>query len=89
MIFCLTEDGSYRKIHLLHLPTINALFGICVTIHFYVPVVNEFLELMLILSMMILICREDNQPKWYKFDDGDVTECKMEDDEVCLLFTSS
>lgn len=53
------------------------------------PVVNEFLELMLILSMMILICREDNQPKWYKFDDGDVTECKMEDDEVCLLFTSS
>lgn len=24
---------------------------------------------------------EDNQPKWYKFDDGDVSECKMEDDE--------
>ncbi|OWF40886.1 probable ubiquitin carboxyl-terminal hydrolase FAF-X isoform X2 [Mizuhopecten yessoensis] len=24
---------------------------------------------------------EDNQVKWYKFDDGDVSECKMEDDE--------
>ncbi|CAH1782281.1 unnamed protein product [Owenia fusiformis] len=23
----------------------------------------------------------DSHPKWYKFDDGDVTECKMEDDE--------
>lgn len=33
--------------------------------------------------MFILLCRgEDNQPKWYKFDDGDVSECKMEDDEV-------
>lgn len=27
--------------------------------------------------------RPDNQvPKWYKFDDGDVSECKMDDDEV-------
>lgn len=24
---------------------------------------------------------EDVHPKWYKFDDGDVTECKMDDDE--------
>ena len=25
---------------------------------------------------------EGQVPKWYKFDDGDVSECKMEDDEV-------
>ena len=25
---------------------------------------------------------ESASPKWYKFDDGDVSECKMEDDEV-------
>ncbi|KAK3094503.1 hypothetical protein FSP39_002606 [Pinctada imbricata] len=24
---------------------------------------------------------DDGQAKWYKFDDGDVTECKMDDDE--------
>lgn len=24
-------------------------------------------------------------PKWYKFDDGEVAECKMDDDEVWLL----
>ena len=23
-------------------------------------------------------------PKWYKFDDGEVAECKMDDDEVLL-----
>lgn len=23
----------------------------------------------------------DQPPKWYKFDDGDVSECKMDDDE--------
>ena len=23
----------------------------------------------------------DQPPKWYKFDDGEVSECKMEDDE--------
>ena len=23
-------------------------------------------------------------PKWYKFDDGDVSECKMDDDEVSV-----
>lgn len=23
----------------------------------------------------------DGDPKWYRFDDGDVTECKMDDDE--------
>ena len=29
-------------------------------------------------------CRgqHDTHPKWYKFDDGDVMECKMDDDEV-------
>ena len=24
----------------------------------------------------------DISPKWYKFDDGEVAECKMDDDEV-------
>lgn len=29
------------------------------------------------------MCRGgDGPPKWYKFDDGDVSECKMDDDEV-------
>jgi len=29
-----------------------------------------------------LVCRgEDNHMKWYKFDDGEVSECKMDDDE--------
>ena len=23
----------------------------------------------------------DQPPKWYKFDDGEVSECKMDDDE--------
>lgn len=23
-------------------------------------------------------------PKWYKFDDGEVSECKMDDDEVLV-----
>lgn len=28
------------------------------------------------------VCRIGEQtPKWYKFDDGEVSECKMEDDE--------
>ena len=26
----------------------------------------------------------DPHPKWYKFDDGDVSECKMDDDEVIM-----
>ena len=26
--------------------------------------------------------QHDTHPKWYKFDDGDVTECKMDDEEV-------
>ena len=26
----------------------------------------------------------DISPKWYKFDDGEVSECKMDDDEVCV-----
>ena len=26
--------------------------------------------------------QHDTHPKWYKFDDGDVMECKMDDDEV-------
>ena len=32
-------------------------------------------------------CRgqHDTHPKWYKFDDGDVMECKMDDDEVKKL----
>ena len=25
-------------------------------------------------------------PKWYKFDDGEVSECKMDDDEVPWWF---
>ena len=25
----------------------------------------------------------EQQYKWYKFDDGDVCECNMDDDEVC------
>ena len=29
---------------------------------------------------------ESATPKWYKFDDGDVSECKMEDDEVMMDF---
>ena len=31
---------------------------------------------------------EGQVPKWYKFDDGDVSECKMEDDEVFRMNTS-
>ena len=30
------------------------------------------------------VCRVGDQqlnPKWYKFDDGEVSECKMDDDE--------
>ena len=32
---------------------------------------------------IIYCCRlnQDQPLKWYKFDDGEVTECKMEDDE--------
>lgn len=29
----------------------------------------------------------DNVPKWYKFDDGEVSECKMDDEEVQALVT--
>lgn len=29
-----------------------------------------------------MFCRHGElSPRWYKFDDGEVTECKMEDDE--------
>ena len=32
--------------------------------------------------MCTLPCRVGEQtPKWYKFDDGEVSECKMDDDE--------
>lgn len=32
--------------------------------------------------MFFVHCRVGEQtPKWYKFDDGEVSECKMEDDE--------
>jgi hypothetical protein len=46
-----------------------------------------------ILFFLILISRhlptfvfrgEDHNAKWYKFDDGDVSECKMDDEEVCV-----
>lgn len=31
---------------------------------------------------MFLDCRQnDGTAKWYKFDDGEVTECKMDDEE--------
>lgn len=35
-------------------------------------------------SYCLLFCRgeHDAHAKWYKFDDGDVMECKMDDDEV-------
>ena len=39
-------------------------------------------------SFIIYFYRPDNQvPKWYKFDDGDVSECKMDDDEVSHWIT--
>jgi len=28
-----------------------------------------------------LSARGGTEPRWYKFDDGEVSECKMEDDE--------
>jgi ubiquitin carboxyl-terminal hydrolase 9/24 len=32
--------------------------------------------------MWVLCCRHsDGSSKWYKFDDGEVSECKMEDEE--------
>ena len=36
-----------------------------------------------LIHFHLVFFRPDNQtPKWYKFDDGDVSECKMDDDEV-------
>jgi len=33
-------------------------------------------------SDLLLICSGGDEPaKWYKFDDGEVSECKMDDDE--------
>ena len=35
-----------------------------------------------LLYILVFYCRVgDQQPKWYKFDDGEVSECKMDDDE--------
>ena len=36
------------------------------------------------VEQRVWYCRgqHDAHPKWYKFDDGDVMECKMDDDEV-------
>ncbi len=36
----------------------------------------------IIIIIIFFFCRVgDQQPKWYKFDDGEVSECKMDDDE--------
>lgn len=42
-----------------------------------------FCCLLFIYHKYIRFCRHsDGSYKWYKFDDGEVMECKMEDDEV-------
>ena len=33
------------------------------------------------IILSFFIYRVTDPPKWYKFDDGEVTECKMDDDE--------
>lgn len=42
----------------------------------------QTLPLIIIKFLLIKCCRQnDGTAKWYKFDDGDVTECKMEEEE--------
>ena len=41
-------------------------------------------------TISMYVCRKppgSNTPKWFKFDDGDVTEAKIEDDEVAYALT--
>jgi len=33
------------------------------------------------VCVCVVCSAADEAAKWYKFDDGEVTECKMEDDE--------
>lgn len=36
-----------------------------------------------VVTILLIFFRgADNLLRWHKFDDGDVTECKMDDDEV-------
>lgn len=35
--------------------------------------------------MFLFRSKVDGQHKWYKFDDGDVCECNMDDDEVSII----
>ena len=43
----------------------------------YILIVNFLFFLLLLFRMC-----PDLAPKWFKFDDGEVSECKMDDDEV-------
>lgn len=36
-----------------------------------------------LLLLLFRVC-PDLAPKWFKFDDGEVSECKMDDDEVLV-----
>ncbi len=43
----------------------------------------------MLLAIIMCVCRKppgSNSPKWFKFDDGDVTEAKIEDEEVSTEF---
>ena len=47
---------------------------------YYILMEVKFLFFLLLLSR---VC-PDLAPKWFKFDDGEVSECKMDDDEVLV-----
>jgi len=60
------------------------------TLAFLCYTLSEFLNSLLCWwELTVLFCcfrvSPDISPKWYKFDDGEVSECKMDDDEVLLL----
>ena len=43
---------------------------------------NDIASLKICFETCTFPCRVGEQtPKWYKFDDGEVSECKMDDDE--------